>query len=179
MRTQLVAMAMAVAAVSLVVPTAANGAVAPALDVPASAGQLSTAVRLNPPKPQRTATQVVFDLVNAERARAGLAPFIADARLDLAAQRHSEDQAAHGTMSHTGSDGSDMGQRIERAGFPWRRAAENVAYGYRTPADVVAGWMNSAGHRTNILSANTHLGVGLAYSADGTPYWTQDFATPS
>ena len=169
---------MAVAAASLVLPAAANGASAPALDVPASAAPLATAIRLNPPKPQISATRVVFDLVNAERAKAGLAPFTADARLDLAAQRHSEDQAAHNTMSHTGSDGSNMGQRIERAGFPWRRAAENVAFGQRTPADVVAAWMNSEGHRNNILSVNTHLGVGLAYSASGAPYWTQVFATP-
>lgn len=178
MRTRFLAALIAVAAASLVVPAAANGSPAPALDVPASAGALATAVRLDPPKPPSTPTQVVFELVNAERAKVGLAPFVADARLDLAAQRHSEDQAAHSTMSHTGSDGSTMVQRIDRVGFPWRRAAENVAYGQRTPADVVAAWMNSPGHRDNILSANTHLGVGLAYNAGGVPYWTQNFATP-
>lgn len=178
MRTRTVAASIVIAAASLVLPAAANGASAPALDVPVSAGPLATAVRLDPPKTQRTSAQLVFDLVNAERAMAGLGPFIADARLDSAAQGHSEDQAANGVMSHTGSDGSNMAQRIERAGFPWRRAAENVAFGQRTPADVVAAWMNSPGHRNNILSVNTHLGVGLAYSASGAPYWTQVFATP-
>lgn len=59
-----------------------------------------------------------------------------------------------------------------------RSAAENVAYGYGTPAAVMAGWMNSDGHRRNILSSNTHIGVGLAYGANGRPYWTQVFATP-
>ena len=174
---------MATAVVFLSLPAATSGAgEAPRLDIPPTVGALAPAVRLTPPKAVAPApaspTRAVFDLVNAERAMAGLAPFIADARLDLAAQRHSEDQAAHSTMTHIGSDGSNMGQRIERAGFPWRRAAENVAFGQRTPAEVVAAWMNSAGHRNNILSVNTHLGVGLAYSASGAPYWTQNFATP-
>ena len=82
-------------------------------------------------------------------------------------------------MSHTGSDGSTMVQRIDRVGFPWRSVAENVAYGYASAAAVMTGWMNSSGHRRNILSSNTHIGVGLAYGSDGLPYWTQVFATPS
>lgn len=81
-------------------------------------------------------------------------------------------------MSHTGSDGSTMVQRIDRVGFPWRSAAENVAYGYPSATAVMGAWMNSTGHRRNILSSNTHIGVGLAYGADGLPYWTQVFATP-
>lgn len=120
----------------------------------------------------------MFDLVNAERAARGLAPMTYDTKLELAAQRHSDDQARSERMSHTGSDGSTMVQRIDRVGFAWRSAAENVAYGYGTPAAVMAGWMNSDGHRRNILSSNTHIGVGLAYGANGRPYWTQVFATP-
>jgi uncharacterized protein YkwD len=150
-----------------------------ALDSAAGSGQLRRAVRLNPPKPPPPPAvvpqQVVLDLVNAERAAHNLAPMVVDARLQLAAQRHSEDQAAMRRMSHVGSDGSSMVQRIDRVGFPWRSAAENVAVGFSTPQSVMAAWMNSPGHRTNILSANTHIGVGLATGSDGRIYWTQVF----
>jgi uncharacterized protein YkwD len=81
-------------------------------------------------------------------------------------------------MSHTGSDGSGLATRVDRVGYSWSRLAENVAYGYGDVASVVAGWMASAGHRTNILSSNSDFGVGLAYGADGRPYWTQVFGTP-
>jgi uncharacterized protein YkwD len=120
----------------------------------------------------------MLDRVNAERSARGLASIRIDDRLTLAAQRHSDDQAGRGQMSHMGSDGSGLTVRVDRAGYEWRSVAENVAYGYTDPASVMAGWMASAGHRRNILSANTDLGVGLAYGADGRPYWTQVFASP-
>lgn len=81
-------------------------------------------------------------------------------------------------MSHTGSDGSTLAVRVDRVGYGWRSVAENVAAGYPDAAGVMAGWMASDGHRGNILSANVDLGVGLAYGADGRPYWTQVFAAP-
>ena len=165
------------ASLALLTPSA-HGAPT-ALDGPARSAALQPAVRLDPPRIQRSSTaQVVFDLVNAERAARGLAPMTYDAKLELAAQRHSEDQAQSRRMSHTGSDGSTVAQRIDSVGFAWRSAAENVAYGYETPVDVMAGWMNSDGHRRNILSSNTHIGVGVADGPDGRPYWTQVFATP-
>ena len=82
-----------------------------------------------------------------------------------------------GIFSHTGSDGSNFVTREVRAGYPKNgAAAENIAWGYRTPKDVVNGWMNSSGHRKNILNcANTAVGVGVAYTSGGAPYWTQDF----
>ncbi|MGB0114823.1 MAG: CAP domain-containing protein [Ilumatobacteraceae bacterium] len=163
---------------TLALPSAARGASAPALDTAVLAGPLARAERLNPPTPAASFARQVFDLVNAQRAGYNLPPFTYDSRLELAAQRHSEDQARHQNMSHTGSDGSSMSERIERAGFAFRRAAENVAYGYRTPAAVVQAWMNSDGHRRNILSANTHIGVGVAVGANGLIYWTQNFGTP-
>jgi uncharacterized protein YkwD len=82
-------------------------------------------------------------------------------------------------LSHTGSDGSDPGQRITRAGYIWRTYGENVAAGYTTPESVVAGWMQSDGHRANILNpAFRDIGVGYAYGASSTykHYWTQVFA---
>ena len=68
--------------------------------------------------------------------------------------------------------------RLARVGFSWRAAAENVASGQTTAGSVMAAWMNSPGHRSNILSTNTRIGVGFAVAADGRRYWTQVFATP-
>ncbi|WKU08737.1 CAP domain-containing protein [Micromonospora sp. HUAS LYJ1] len=121
--------------------------------------------------------QQVVDLVNAERAKAGCAAVTVNAKLTLAAQQHSQDQADHQTMTHTGSDGSNAGQRLDRAGYTWRTYGENVAWNQQTPAAVMQAWMNSSGHRANILNcAFTEIGVGVA-TGNG-PYWTQDFAAP-
>ncbi|MFD5143958.1 CAP domain-containing protein [Streptomyces sp. NPDC058401] len=115
----------------------------------------------------------VLTLVNQERATAGCPALTVNAQLTKAAQDHSEDMAAHSNMSHTGSDGSDPGQRITRAGYQWRTYAENVAYGYDTAAKVMEGWMNSPGHKRNILDCNVkEIGIGLAQPGH---YWTQDF----
>ncbi|MEU7573125.1 CAP domain-containing protein [Micromonospora sp. NPDC049240] len=121
--------------------------------------------------------QQVVDLVNQERAKAGCKALGVDSKLTLAAQRHSQDQADHKTMTHDGSDGSDVGQRLDRVGYAWRAAAENVAWGQQGPAEVMDAWMNSPGHRKNILNCSyTEIGVGVARSNG--PYWTQDFGTP-
>ncbi|MGC4853280.1 CAP domain-containing protein [Micromonospora sp. DT4] len=119
----------------------------------------------------------VVDLVNAERAKAGCKALSIDDKLMTAAQRHSQDQADHSKMSHTGSDGSDTGVRLDRVGYAWRTYGENVAWNQKTPAAVMDAWMNSSGHRANILNcAFTEIGVGIA-SSNG-PYWTQVFAAP-
>ncbi|GAB3848144.1 hypothetical protein GCM10029963_30670 [Micromonospora andamanensis] len=116
-------------------------------------------------------------LVNAERAKAGCDALSIDDKLMTAAQRHSQDQADHRNMSHTGSDGSDPGERIDRVNYSWRTYGENVAWNQRTPAAVMDAWMNSDGHRANILNCSfTEIGVGVANSNG--PYWTQVFAAP-
>jgi uncharacterized protein YkwD len=115
------------------------------------------------------------ELVNSERAKAGCSPLTVNAALTKAAQAHSEDMAAHRNMSHTGSDGSSPGDRITRAGYTWRTYGENVAYGYSTPEQAMAGWMSSSGHKANILNCSfKEIGVGLAQPGN---YWTQDFGT--
>lgn len=115
----------------------------------------------------------VLALVNKERAAVGCPVLTVNEKLTKAAQDHSEDMAAHSNMSHTGSDGSDPGQRITRAGYQWTTYAENVAYGYPTAAKVMEGWMNSPGHKRNILDCNVkEIGIGLAQPGQ---YWTQDF----
>ena len=128
-----------------------------------------------PPSPQDR----VIEITNARRADHGLAPVRKNADLMSAAQAHSRDQAAMRRLSHTGSDGSDPGQRISRTGYRWSTWAENIAAGQPSARDVMSAWMGSDLHRANILSRSmVHIGVGLAYARDGTPYWTMVLARP-
>lgn len=123
--------------------------------------------------PASAAVTRVVALVNTERGKVGCSPLTLNAKLSKAAQDHSADMASHQNMSHTGSDGSDPGQRITTAGYTWSAYGENVAYGYSTPEEVMAGWMSSPGHKRNILDcAFKEIGVGLAQPGS---YWTQDF----
>ncbi|MER7815255.1 CAP domain-containing protein [Streptomyces sp. NPDC096153] len=125
--------------------------------------------------PASGAVARVVQLVNSERGKAGCSPVTVNAKLTKAAQDHSEDMASHRNMSHTGSDGSNPGTRITRAGYDWSTYGENVAYGYETPEKVMAGWMSSPGHKKNILNCEfKEIGVGLAQPGN---YWTQDFGT--
>jgi uncharacterized protein YkwD len=108
--------------------------------------------------------------INVERAAVGAGALASCGTLRLAAEGHTLDQAAHATMTHTGSDGSDLATRAQ-----WTSLGENVARGYPTVDAVMAGWMGSAGHRANLLNPGfTHVGLGQVAGSDG-PYWTQDF----
>lgn len=125
--------------------------------------------------PASAAVASVLALVNSERGKVGCSALTLNEKLSKAAQDHSADMAAHKNMSHTGSDGSDPGQRITAAGYSWSAYGENVAYGYSTPEQVMAGWMSSPGHKRNILDCGfKEIGVGLAQPGS---YWTQDFGT--
>jgi uncharacterized protein YkwD len=116
----------------------------------------------------------VLALVNAERATAGCAPLTADDRLAAVARAHSADMRDRHFFSHTNPDGLDPFARARAAGIDYARA-ENIAYGQPDAAAVMAAWMNSAGHRQNILNCQLHtLGVGVAQGAGG-PWWTQLF----
>lgn len=118
-------------------------------------------------------------IVNAERATAGCPALNGDDRLARAARKHSEDMAARNYFDHTTPEGVSFATRISDEGYRWGGAAENIAKGQRTPADVMRSWMNSSGHRANILNCGLRdLGVGVAADADGTLVWTQDFASP-
>jgi uncharacterized protein YkwD len=121
-------------------------------------------------------TQVVA-LTNVERTAHGCPALRIDDRLIAAARAHSTDMVQRGYFSHTGSNGSDFVAREVKAGYSRNGAsAENIAWGYRTPQDVVTGWMHSPGHRANILNCRSvAVGVGLAYTGGGSAYWTQDF----
>ncbi|MBT2369295.1 CAP domain-containing protein [Streptomyces sp. ISL-10] len=157
---------------------AAPKSAAPKSAAPKSAAPKSAAPKPAAPKPAAPASGKVariVALVNSERSKAGCSPVTLNAKLTKAAQDHSKDMAAHRNMSHTGSDGSDPGERITRAGYAWSTYGENVAYGYATPESVMAGWMASPGHKRNILNCGfNEIGVGLAQPGN---YWTQDFGT--
>ncbi|MBW8487451.1 CAP domain-containing protein [Actinomadura parmotrematis] len=116
----------------------------------------------------------VASLTNSERAKAGCPALRVDARLVTAARKHSADMAAHNYFDHNSQDGTTPWTRMERAGYS-DPGAENIAMGYATAAAVMKGWMNSPGHRANILNCKLRaIGVGRAGSSRG-PYWTQDF----
>ncbi|MFY1669096.1 CAP domain-containing protein [Plantactinospora sp. WMMB334] len=119
----------------------------------------------------------VLTIVNRERAANGCAAVVINNDLAEAARLHSQDQAENTDMSHTGSDGSDFVERARRAGYD-RPIGENVAMGYRDAAAVMEGWMNSSGHRANILNCDARaMGVGVATGPDGRLYWTQMFGS--
>ncbi len=117
----------------------------------------------------------VIALTNAQRKAKGLRPVGEDAALAKAAQAHACDNADSGRMSHDGSDGSTLPVRMERAGYDYREAAENVAAGFFDAPSVVSGWMGSKGHRRNIMNRNVRdIGIGVAIGADGQIYWAMD-----
>jgi uncharacterized protein YkwD len=121
----------------------------------------------------------VVTLVNQQRSAAGCAALTVDSRLTAAARGHSQDMAQRNYFDHNTPEGVTPWTRITNAGYHFSTAAENIAEGQPTPAAVMDAWMNSPGHRANILNcALRNIGVGLAYNARHTPYWTQDFATP-
>lgn len=126
-------------------------------------------------------TDQVVTLTNAERAKAGCGPLAVAPILTTVAQAHSQDMATHDYFAHDSQDGRSPFDRMTAAGYRYSTAAENIAAGQRTPQDVVTGWMNSPGHRANILNcALTQIGVGYATATGSTygTYWTQDFGTP-
>ncbi|MFD8787505.1 CAP domain-containing protein [Kitasatospora sp. NPDC059599] len=123
--------------------------------------------------------QAVVDLVNAERAKAGCGPVASEPRLATAAQSHSDDMANRNYFDHASPEGYHADHRIEATGYRWSTWGENIARGQKDPAAVMDAWMNSPGHRANILNcAFKQLGVGVRTGSGG-PWWTQVFAAPA
>lgn len=118
--------------------------------------------------------QQVVNLVNQERAKAGLSPVTADASIEAAALVRAKETEK--SFSHTRPDGSSFSTALVQQGVRFYGAGENIAWGQKTPEQVMNGWMNSEGHRANILNAKfTKIGVGYYQNASGTNYWTQLF----
>lgn len=115
----------------------------------------------------------VVRLVNIERRKGGLKELSHDWQLSRVARYKSEDMRANKYFSHTSPTYGSPFQMMKSFGISYKSAGENIARGYATPEAVVKGWMNSPGHRANILNSGfTHIGVG--YVKDGN-YWTQMF----
>lgn len=121
----------------------------------------------------RAYEQEVVRLVNVERAKNGLKPLTENWELSRVARYKSQDMADKRYFSHTSPTYGSPFDMMRAFGLSYRTAGENIAYGQRTPQEVVTAWMNSSGHRANILNASfTQIGVG--YVANGR-YWTQMF----
>ena len=121
----------------------------------------------------RAYEQEVVRLVNQHRAQNGLQPLTEDWELSRVARYKSQDMVSNRYFSHTSPTYGTPFQMIRAFGLKFRTAGENIAYGQRTPKAVVDAWMNSSGHRANILNGSyTRIGVG--YAANG-HYWTQMF----
>lgn len=115
----------------------------------------------------------VAALVNAERAKYGLSALTVDTNVQQAALVRAKETAQ--SFSHTRPNGSSFSTALTEAGVSYRTAGENIAYGQSTPQQVMNAWMNSSGHRANILNANyTTIGVGYTV-INGTAYWAQLF----
>jgi uncharacterized protein YkwD len=151
--------------------------------IPASRGG---SVVVAAPEPEVISNEVhaaeVVAKTNAERRAVGLPPLQRNSKLDIAAAAHANDQrnvpCLRGYLTHTGTDGSKGVDRILRTGLDISRWGENIACAHQSSTSVMRGWMNSPGHRANILHTDfTHIGVSVASSDTGVLYWVQTFAT--
>lgn len=117
--------------------------------------------------------QKVVDLTNQERAKQGLPALKLDTELSKVAKAKSQDMNSKGYFSHTSPTYGSPFDMMKQFGISYRTAGENIAMGQQSPEEVVQAWMNSEGHRANILNGSyTHIGVGYVESGN---YWTQMF----
>ncbi len=127
--------------------------------------------------------QRAVDLINVQRSSAGAAPLHISSTLMTIAESYSQVQSQQGSISHTGPDGSNPGQRLDRGGYNWAAYGENLAAGFASPDDAVAAWLRSPDHRANMLNGAFHdVGVGLTHR-DGDPshlsdYWVLELGAP-
>lgn len=118
----------------------------------------------------------VAQLVNIEREKNGLQPLTFDSSISNVARAKSKDMADNNYFAHQSPTYGSAGDMLKNSGINWSAWGENIASGQDTPEEVVNAWMNSEGHRANILSSNFgKIGVGYVTNASGTPYWTQMF----
>ena len=123
-----------------------------------------------------TYEQKVVELVNVERQKAGLPTLKMDSAISNVARAKSKDMAVNNYFAHQSPTYGSAGDMLRQFGISWSAWGENIASGQRTPEIVVNAWMNSPGHRANILSNNfSKIGVGYVTNSNGTPYWTQIF----
>ncbi|WBB64395.1 CAP domain-containing protein [Streptomyces sp. WMMC500] len=168
----------------VVAATAFTLAGTPALARPSDASkQSSAAVRPEaPPKAPELSKSARFErrilvLANAERRKAGCGPLRVSPRVRAAARAHARDMAARSYYEHVSPEGEHADARMRRAGYPVGAWGENIHKGPTTPEAAMRDWMNSPGHRINMLNcAYTDFGAGVSLKANG-PWWVQNFAT--
>jgi uncharacterized protein YkwD len=139
-------------------------------------------VNSSDPTPTTVNKTMLLQLVNDARKKgcncgetyyAPVAPLTWNDQLEKAAYNHSNDMFKKNYFSHTGSDGSSSGERINRVGYNWKFYGENIANGYTNEKEVIAGWLSSPGHCRNIMNKNyTEMGIAKVGA-----YWTQDFGS--
>ncbi|WP_085834247.1 CAP domain-containing protein [Clostridium merdae] len=141
--------------------------------VPSSSNGNSSTVSSTKPSDSLTFEERVVELVNQERAKVGLKALKMNLKLSDVARVKSQDMHDKNYFSHTSPTYGSPFDMMKQFGITYRTAGENIAMGYRTPEAVMEGWMNSPGHKANILNSSyTEIGVG--YVASGN-YWTQEF----
>jgi uncharacterized protein YkwD len=154
-----------------------------------SASLLLLALAVAGPARAATTAEAVLSAVNTVREKAGCEPLRLDARLTAAAEGHARAMAEQNFFGHVGKHGSRLETRIRKQGYDYREAAENIAAGQSSALQAVESWLNSAGHRRNILDCRMKdTGIAMGYQADDRPirgfpvplqyYWVQVFAAP-
>lgn len=147
---------------------------APAVDTPGSDVPGTDNDQTESEPEQLSFAEQVVKLVNEERAKAGLNAVVLDKELEAAALIRAKETEL--SFSHTRPDGRPFASVLKDHGISYRGAGENIAWGQSSPEEVMRGWMNSEGHRANILNPNfTKIGVGYYRNANGRNYWTQLF----
>jgi len=171
-------------------PATPAKATTPATPAPATPAKAATpaapAKTTTAPAPTNTTSstlgtyeQQVVDLVNKERASAGLSALKVNTSLANVAEKKAEDMRDKNYFSHTSPTYGSPFDMMKQFGISYTAAGENIAKGQRTPQEVMTGWMNSEGHRANILNSNyTEIGVGYVTDSNGTGYWVQEFIRP-
>lgn len=130
-----------------------------------------------PEPPKVTATDTI-PLVNEERKKQNIPALKEDSALSKIAQVKAEDMVKNNYFAHQSPTYGSVGQLLDHFNYKWSGYGENIAQGYTTPKSVVEGWMNSTGHRANILNAKfTNIGIGYATDKNGDTYWVHIFTT--
>lgn len=126
-----------------------------------------------PPIPEPTPPDEIkaklLQLINKERTNRNIPILLVDDKLNNAAQKHTDYMIKNNKLTHN-QPGNELAKRISAEGYNWRAIAENIAQGYPTPETVVKGWMQSQGHRDNILNPR-YKDVGFGYGKDDNNYW--------
>lgn len=126
------------------------------------------------PEAEHAFIKEVVNLVNIERAKEGLTPLTIDTKVQSAAMVRAKE--CEQSFSHTRPNGSSFATALKEQNVSYTRAGENIAWGQRSPKEVMTAWMNSSGHRANIMNPNfTTIGVGYYENSKGTDYWCQLF----